>query len=346
MGQMDMREALGKLTAAHGTSGREYGAAACGAELLAPYGQVSTDTLGNVLLAREGNAPEKAEHITLTAHLDEIGMMVREIDGKGYLKIAAVGGLDRRGLMGQEVLVLADEPVYGVVCSVPPHLTSSDDRKKLLEMDDMAIDIGYPKEEAEKHVSIGDWAVVLAPLVGLQNGMVSGKALDDRAGCASLLWALDKLKGASLNCNVTVVFAAMEEIGSQGARTAHYAAGATHAIAVDVTFGFAHGDKPHCPKMGSGAAIGFAPILNPKMSKALVEAAKRHDIPYTTEVMGGRTGTDADAIHTSGSGVVTGLLSIPERYMHSPVEVIDPEDVKAVGDLIAAYIIDTWGTEN
>lgn len=345
MEQLEIREALRKLTAAHGASGREYGTAACGAELLAPYGAVSTDTLGNVLLAREGNSPEKQEHITLTAHLDEIGMMVREIDDKGYLKIAAVGGLDRRGLMGQEVLVLADEPVYGVVCSVPPHLTSSDDRKKLLEMDDMAIDIGYSKEEAEKHVAIGDWAVVLAPMVELQNGLVSGKALDDRAGCASLLWALDKLKGQALSCNVTVVFAAMEEIGSQGARTAHYAAGATHAIAVDVTFGLAHGDKP-CPKLGSGAAIGFAPILNPRMSKALVETAKKHEIPYTAEAMGGRTGTDADAIHIAGSGVITGLLSIPERYMHSPVEVIDPEDVKAVGNLIAAYITDTWGNEN
>lgn len=343
MEQMDMREVLAALTGAHGASGREYGAAARAKELLAPYGAVTTDVLGNVLLAREGNSPEKKEHITLTAHLDEIGMMVREIDDKGYLKIAAVGGLDRRGLMGQEVLVLADEPVYGVVCSVPPHLTSSDDRKKLLEMDEIAVDIGYSsKEEAEKHVEIGDWAVVLAPLTGLQNGLVTGKALDDRAGCASLLWALDKLKGEELACNVTVVFAVMEEIGSQGARTAHYAAGATHAIAVDVTFAQGHGDKPGMPKLGSGVAIGFAPILNPQMSKGLIACAKKHEIPYTVEAMGGRTGTDADAIHTAGCGVLTGLLSVPQRYMHSPVEVVDPEDVKAVGNLIAAYIEDTW----
>ena len=340
---MDIRSVLSTLTGCHGISGRETGAAQAAIALLSPYGAVHQSPLGNVVLEREGNSPQKQEHITLTAHLDEIGMMIREIDGNGFLKFAKVGGLDPRGLMGQEVLVLGEEPLYGIICSVPPHLTSAGDRKKLLDLDDLSIDVGLSREEAQKRISIGDTAVLLSPLTDLENGLVAGKALDNRAGCASLLWALDRLKGVDLGCNVTVVFAALEEINSAGAKTAHFDGSITHAIAVDVTFAQSHGDKPKPCRLGSGPAVGISPLLDREMARELMETAKRCQIPFTTEVMGGRTGTDADSIHLSGQGVITGLLSIPQRNMHTPVEIVDPQDVTATGDLIAAYLEGHWG---
>jgi endoglucanase len=217
---------------------------------------------------------------------------------------------------------------------------SAGEKKKNPKVDEVSIDIGYSKEEAEKRVFPGDRVTLLAPARELLNGITSGRALDDRAGCVSLVKALEYLEGRQLNCGLSVLFSTLEEVGGMGAKTAAYRAAPTHAIAVDVSF--AHtpdAAKEKCGILGKGPMVGFAPILSREMSRELVNLAEKNRIPFQREVMGGRTGTNADDIAIARAGVLTGLVSIPQKYMHTPIEAVAVEDVENTGKLLAAYIL-------
>jgi endoglucanase len=207
-------------------------------------------------------------------------------------------------------------------------------------VDELYIDIGYSKTEAEARVSPGDRVTPLAPARPLLNGIVSGRALDNRAGCAALLKALEYLGGRKLDMGLSVLFSSMEEVGGMGARTGAYIAEPTHAVAVDVSFAHTPDAKPEKTGiLGKGPMIGFAPILSAATSAALCDLAKENRIPFQREAMGGRTGTNADVIATSRYGVKTGLVSIPLKYMHTPVEAVSVEDVENTARLIAAYCV-------
>lgn len=335
---LDTTKLLLDFSAATGVSGQESEAAQYASGLLKPFGNVEVTPLGSVLCTVK--IPEPGQpHILLDAHIDEIGLIVTSIEEKGFLRVAGCGGMDRRILMAYPVRVHGQHgPVDGVVCSVPPHL-SAGEKKKNPKVDELFIDIGYTKEEAEKRVCPGDRITLSASSRALLNGLVSGKALDDRAGCAAHLKALEYLEGRSLGCGLTVVFSSMEEVGGMGARTAAYQTAPTHAIAVDVSFGRTpDAAKEKTGELGKGPMIGFAPILSAEMSRELVSLAKESKIPFQYEVMGGRTGTNADAIAVARRGVATGLLSIPQKYMHTPIEAVAVDDVENTGKLIAAYI--------
>ena len=195
------------------------------------------------------------------------------------------------------------------------------------------MDIGLNRQQAEKLVSPGDRVLVENQLISLGEGIVTSKALDDRSGVAAVLLALDMLKGKKTAYDICVLFAAQEETGERGAKTG------TYRLAPDlVSFAKTHFESEQdCAKMGEGAMIGIAPVLFGDLSQELVRTAERCNLPYQLEVMSGTTGTDADKISISAGGVRTVILSIPLKYMHTPVEVVDIGDIENTAKLIAEF---------
>lgn len=331
---MQTVELLKKLTSAVGVSGDEKNIVKVLTELLEPYGDVSVDCLNNVY-CKIGN---EGYHILLDAHLDEIGFIVKEITEDGFIKVSNIGGVDRRMLLASEVSIWGDQEYYGVISNLPPHLQKQNDDKKALEIDEISIDIGMTKIEAEKHISLGDRVTFRRNFTKLLGNQVSSNVLDDRCGVAAIILALDELK--RINANVTVIFSSQEEVGTRGAKIGAYDRAIDEAIVVDVSFGYSPlCKKSDCGEIGKGPMIGISPILDRDISRTLADIAKRNNIPYQLEVMGGgHTGTNADVISVSEYGIKTALISIPEKYMHSPIEVIDITDVENTSRLIVEYV--------
>lgn len=335
-------DCLKQLCAAHGVSGREECAAEVAARFLSEYAEVHRDPLGNVI----GTIAGEGKHILLDAHMDQIGLIVTDLDAAGFLRVDRCGGMDARVLCGQNVTVWGKRPVPGTVCSTPPHLIRDGDAKKAADFKDIGIDVGMAREEVERLVSRGDRVTFDTPPAGLLGSRFSAPAIDDRAGVAALLLALEKCRSRLKN-PVTIVFAVQEEVGTRGAAVAAYAAQADEAIAVDVSFAQSPGCPEHkCGKLGGGAMIGVAPTLSASLSRELISIAEHEGVPYTLEVMGGETGTDADVIDISRAGVRMGLISIPQRYMHTPVEVVDLRDIENTAQILAAYLIQAGGEQN
>lgn len=338
---MDTFELLKVLTAPVAVSGAEQSIVSVLQELLAEYGKVTVDSLNNVYCTfGEGY------HFLLDAHIDEIGFIVKAISDDGFVKVSNVGGIDRRMLLASEVSVWGDREYRGVISALPPHLQKASDEKNAPEIDDIAIDIGLTKEEAEKGISLGDRVTFKRNFKKLAGNQVCSSVLDDRAGVASIILAIEQLK--DVNAKITVMFSSQEEVGTRGAKVGPFQKNVDEAIAVDVSFGYTPMcKKSDCGDLGKGPMVGFSPILDKKMSNKLVDVAKKNEIPYQIEVMGGgHTGTNADVITVSEYGVKTALLSIPEKYMHSPIEVVDTTDVENVANLIAAYIKERAGEIN
>ena len=331
----NIREDLYRLCNAAGVAGMKE-ITQVAVELLKPLvDEVYTDAMGNVLGLRRCSE-EGAPTVMLEAHLDEIGFLVTHIDDKGFVYVAAAGGIDGRVLTAQEVLIYGDEVYQGVFCSTPPHLSGKDG--ELPELSKRGIDVGLSAEEAKAHIPLGSRVIFAPAWRELNENIVSSKALDDRAGMAAILHCLRKVEE---NCpvNVAIAFCVQEELGCRGSDPATRQLNPDYAIVTDVSFATTpDADPNHCGKLSKGVMIGISPILDGDMSDALIAGAKANEIPYQYEVMGGRTGTDADHISGCLYGVPTALLSIPQRYMHTPVEVIDLRDIAAVGNLMAAYV--------
>lgn len=330
---MNTLSLLKELTSAVGVSGAEENVSALLCGMLEDYGKVTVDDLNNVYCTfGEGY------HFLLDAHLDEIGFIVKAITDDGFLKVDKCGGIDNRMLLASEVSVWGDKEYRGVISTLPPHLQKSGDDRKSPELDDIAVDIGMTKQQAQKHISLGDRVTFKRNFTPLLGSQLSSSVLDDRAGAAAVILAAEKLK--SIGAKITLQFSSQEEVGTRGAKIGPYKKCVDEAIAVDVSFGYTPlCRKSDCGEIGKGAMIGISPVLNNTMSRSLIDAAKENDIPYHLEVMGGgNTGTNADVISLSECGIRTALISIPLKYMHSPIEVADTEDIEAAGDLIAAYI--------
>ncbi|MGN0531883.1 MAG: M42 family metallopeptidase [Eubacterium sp.] len=330
---MNTIDLLKKLTCPVGVSGDESEISSVVSELLAEYGDVSVDSMNNVYCTfGEGY------HFLLDAHIDEIGMVVKGVSDDGFIKVDKCGGIDRRMLLASEVVVLGKERLPGIVSTMPPHLQKDGEDKKAVDFDDVSIDIGLDCVAARKLVSPGDRVIFKRNFTPLMGNQVSASVLDDRCGVAAIILALGMLR--DINAKITVMFSAQEEVGTRGAKIGPYNKNIDEAIVVDVSFGYTpFCKKSDCGELGKGPMIGFAPILDKGISKSLVSAAKKWDVPYQVEVMGGgRTGTNADVISISQHGIRTGLISIPEKYMHSPIEVVDTTDIENTATLIAQYI--------
>ena len=333
-------ELLKELTQTVGVSGCEENIVALLRKKLSSYGDVMVDNMNNVFCTfGEGY------HFLLDAHLDEIGLIITDITDDGFIKFSNCGGIDARPLPAMEVSVWGREEVKGVISTLPPHLQSASDEKKIPKLSELAIDTGLTKDKLEKLVSLGDRITFKRNFTPLLNGLVSASCLDDRSGVAAILVCLDELK--NLGCKVTVMFSSQEEVGTRGAKVGPYAKSVDEAISVDVSFALTPDcDKSECGELSKGAMIGFSPILDKEISRKLVDAAEKNNIPYQCEIMSGRTGTNADVISISEKGIKTALISIPEKYMHQRVEVVDTADVESVSRLICAYIKERIGDVN
>ncbi len=334
---MDTFDILCKLAPAFGVSGDEQEAAQAALDILSEYGEGSFDkTTGNAVFRRAGFDDSK-KTILLDAHIDEIGFVVTYITDDGFLKVAPVGGIDRRTLLASEVTVFGRQKIKGVITSTPPHL--EDDNKKVPEVSDIYIDCGLSGEQAKSIISLGDKVSMVNEPVRLLGSRVSGKALDDRSGVAVLIKTIELLKDKPLGVNVVLLLSSQEETGEMGAKTGAFDISPDMAIAVDVSFAYTQGeDKEECGELSKGAMIGISPSLSRELSDALISCAKDKGIPYQYEIMNGRTGTNADQITISKGGVKTVTVSIPEKYMHTPVEVIDLEDIDNIARLLAEFI--------
>lgn len=333
---MNLKELCFNLAAQNGTSGDEKSAAKVAADYLSKYMSTGIDRLGNVI----GKTKEGKLHVILDAHLDQIGLVVRGFDEKGFVLIDAVGGADVRVLTGAEVILHGEEDIFGVVCSVPPHLAKNDDGKKL-DIKQMAVDTGFSKNEVTEILSVGDRITLRNLQYELLGDKISSGAFDDRCAIASILYALSLVEGKLHNVGLTVMFSSREETGGSGARTGAFASGCyCNSIVVDVGFGDdPYTSKEETIKLGDGPSIGIAPILDDAFTKELVAVAKEKEIPYQHDVMGRTTGTNADGITVTGSGIKTALISIPLRYMHTANEIISLKDVEYTGRLIAEYLL-------
>jgi putative aminopeptidase FrvX len=336
---------LAELLAARGPSGYESAPAKVWLRAASAFAQVSTDIVGTPLarVSPKHGYDDPPRRLLVMGHIDEIGLIVTHIDDEGYLWFRGVGGWDTQILVGQRVVLdTLKGPVRGVVGKKPIHLLREEDRKKVPEMRDLHIDVGARDgEQARELVRIGDVAVIDAEPVELPNGRLTARALDNRLGSFVALEAARLVAEAGgAQWELAAVAAAQEEITFGGSRTTSFALAPDAAIVVDVTHAT---DAPGIDvkeagkhELGSGVVITRGSTLNPALVDLLCEVAAAEKIPFTLEASARATGTDADAVHISRGGIPTGLLSIPLRYMHSPVELVQLDDVQACARLIAA----------
>lgn len=334
-----MKDKLFTLCSAQGVSGRGCEASEVAFQLISEYADdVSFDKNGNVI-AKMGNPNGKK--ILLDAHLDQIGFIITFIDDNGFLKLAPCGGVDTRILLGTHVKVHSlTQIVDAVVSCIPPHLLSSGDEDKAISMKDVWADTGLPADEVKKLISVGDYVTFAYTPKELMGSRVTSPAIDNRSSVAMFIKCAELLKDRDIKDYYAIfLFSLAEELGGIGARTAAFDIAPDEAIVVDVSFA----KQPGVPEynvgvLGKGPMIGIAPSLSREMSDKFISLAKEAGIPYQTEVMGGNTGTNADDISESRCGVPTGLISLPQRNMHTQVEVIDLADMENTAKLIADYI--------
>ncbi|MBO5343732.1 MAG: M20/M25/M40 family metallo-hydrolase [Ruminococcus sp.] len=333
---MEIKERIAALSEVCGASGDETHAAELALGMLREFCPDAAIINGNVV-GKFGTHRDGLPSLVLDAHIDQIGMCVTYITDGGFIKVGNLGGIDRRLLPAQQVVIHGKRDIRGVICSVPPHLSGGEG--KVPEISDIAIDTGYQKAELEEIVSLGDSITFDVKCQNLAGSRITGGALDDRCGAAAILYALELLKNRETAYNVTVIFSAQEELGERGAKIGAFTLAPDIAIAVDVSFAYAEGeDEKKCGYLGKGAMIGISPCLSKEISNGLIDAAKSAGLPYQLEIMNGLTSTNADRYSSSREGAKACTLSIPLRNMHTPVEVIDVNDVVNTAEILAEFI--------
>jgi len=306
--------------------------------------EVATDRHGNVIAARHpARRTDKTPRIMLAGHCDQIGLMVQHIDGDGYLSIQPIGGWDMQILLGQYLTVCGkDGPMVGVVSRKATHLLTNEERNKVPQFTDIWVDIGAKnREEAEKLVRIGDPVTFALGMRQLQGNLAAAPGMDNKVGVWTVMETLRLLHGKPLQASVYAVSTVQEEIGLRGATTSSYGIHPHIGVAVDVCHA---SDTPGNEKkqvgetkLGNGPALFRGPNINPRVHERLEAAAKRLEIEVQVRGAPRATGTDANAIQLSRDGVATGLIGIPNRYMHSPVETVSLDDLDEAARILADF---------
>jgi endoglucanase len=304
--------------------------------------EVTVDVSGNSAAVLNGAG---APRVMFAGHIDEIGLMVSHVDDDGFLAFQGIGGWDPQVLVGQRVVIATRSgPVAGVIGRKPIHLLKPEDKEKAIKITDLWIDIGARNQkDAQKRVRVGDPAVVAAAALALPNGRLASRSIDNRIGAFVVLEALRVLRRPRPKAAVYAVATAQEEIGwfGGGARTSATGLEPAVALVVDVTHAT---DNPGADKkevgdirLGAGPVLSRGSSVNAVVFEMLAETAEREKIPYQLQAAPRDTGTDADAIATAHRGVATGLVSVPNRYMHSPSEMVDLADLERAAALLAAF---------
>jgi tetrahedral aminopeptidase len=303
-----------------------------------------TDLHGNVIVRLQPPLPKGNEcRVMLAGHCDQIGLLIQHIDGEGFLYVQPIGGWDMQILLGQHLTVWGKNgPLAGVLSRKAPHLLSDEERKKVPQFTDVWVDIGAAnREEAELHARIGDCVTVRLGFTQLLNNVASAPAMDDKVGVWVVMEAMRIMQGKNLAADVYSVSTVQEEIGLRGAHTSTFSIMPTVGIAVDVCHA---SDTPSSDKrllgevkLGAGPVVFRGPNINPRVFDRLETVAKQEQIPIQVRGVAKATGTDANAMQISGAGVAAGLIGIPNRYMHSPVETVHLDDLQNAAKLLAAF---------
>lgn len=341
---MELVEMLEKLSNAYGVAGREEEVRSLMKEMLKPYvDELWEDKLGNVIGVKRASR-ENAPSIMLAAHMDEIGLYVRNITDKGFLYFTKIGGIDDRILMAQKVIVQTSKGhVPGVIGAKPIHIMKEEERKKVVEAEKLFVDVGSSskKEAEEMGIRVGDPICFDIKFAKAGGDSLIGKAFDDRVGCAVMIEVMKRL--SDVDCTVYAVGTIQEEVGLRGAATATFKIYPDMGIALDVTIA---GDVPgvsetEAPiKMRAGPSFTIADrglIAHPKVLRLLVETAEKIGIPYQLEA-GLPGSTDAARIALTREGVPAGVVSIPTRYIHNPASMLSMKDVEASVKVVVAAI--------
>jgi len=335
-----MKELLEKLCNAKGISGYEDEIRDLMKKELSKYGETEVDKFGNVICKKGSGSPK----IMLAAHMDEIGLLVKHIDDKGFIKFIEMGGIDDDTLPARNVQVLTEYgAIPGVIGFKPPHLKKDEEAKKKMKADEMYIDVGLDKDEVKKKIQIGDPVVFDSKFYDLGNN-VMGKALDNRAGCYVLIDVMKKLK--DFKGTVYAVATVQEELGLKGARTSAYKVDPEYALAIDV--GIA-GDTPHINDNETGVKLDGGPCItvveasgrgmvpSPKVKKHLITCARDAKIPHQLEATKGGM-TDGAIIYMSKEGIFSGGISVPTRYIHAPLGISSKKDIDNAVNLTLEFV--------
>lgn len=339
----DIKSLLELLSNAHGVSGYESNIRKIIEKEIRPFvDEIRIDIMGNLIATKYGGSPS----LMLAAHMDEIGLMAKYVDDKGFIYFTTTGGWFDQTLLNQRMILHTQNgPIYGVIGSKPPHVMKEEEAKKPIKAEDMFIDIGArSKEDAEKMgVRPGTTITSDTEFKSLGNDLVTGKALDDRGGCAVLIEALRRSK--EIKATVHAVFTVQEEVGLKGARTSAFGLNPDVALVCEVTF---TGDHPGIEKKDQALDIGKGPVITvsdaegdgiivPENVLKWLKNAAGSNIPYQLKV-GSRGQTDASIIHLSREGIPTGVISTPSRYIHTPVNVLSMEDLENSVNLIVRAV--------
>ena len=340
---MSLNENLEKLSNACGVTGRENQVRELMIQLMKPYAdQITVDRLENVIAIKQGK--EKSPKIMLAAHMDEVGLMVKTISKEGFLQFTKMGGIDDRILPAQKVSVFTRKGQFpGIIGSKPPHIQKEEERRKVIGYDELFIDIGAESREdaANLGVSIGDPVGFDIKYVPLGKDVVTGKAFDNRAGCIAMVETLKLIE--KTDCTICAVGTVQEEVGLRGAATAAFGVDPDIAIALDVTIA---GDVPGVREFDTSVKMGKGPTLtvsdsglitHPKVLRWLLDTAEEEKISCQLE-SGLLGSTDAARISITRQGIPCGTVSIPTRYIHSPVGMLNLKDIENSAKLTAAAI--------
>ncbi len=305
--------------------------------------EYSVDGLGSLVATKRGTGKAPRHRALITGHMDEIGLMVTRVDG-AFLRVTSVGGTDRRILLSQPVTVHAERPIPGLVGSRPPHVLKEADRKKYPAFDDVVIDTGLSAARLKRRVPVGTLVTFDQQAIALGDGLVCGKAMDNRASLAALTQILHNLKGRDHAWDVLAAATVQEEVGLVGGQTVAWRTQPDLALVIDTGWAVGAGvsDDKGFP-LGGGPTICIGPNAHPKLFDLLREKAKQLEIPLAVEAYPAATGTEAWATQVARDGVPSAILSIPIRNMHSPVEIVALIDIERTARLAAEFVLSLDG---
>ena len=335
---MELKDMIVELCSICAPSGFEDRAFPTISKMLEPYvDEITTDAMGNLIAVKKCGKPN-AKKLVLDAHMDEIGLIVTGYED-GFLRFGSLGGVDARMLPAREVMVLTEPALFGVIDTMPPHALSAEEMDKSISADKLYIDVGLSQEEAEKLVPLGTPVSFKCNYLSMGDDVLCGKSQDDRSCISIIIKTMEMLKDVKLDYDLYCLFSTQEELGMRGAIIGTYSIDPDYAIAIDVT----HAATPDSKKgetmyMRKGAAIGVGPNMTRSITNALINTAKANNIPYQLEVMNGCSGTNGWVMQVSRKGVATAVLSLPIKYMHTPIETMDITDAQAVVDLLCAFL--------
>lgn len=331
---------LKRLSESEGISGfEERIGGVVGEELGHTGAAVETDPLGNRIAYLRGSEGKRS--LLLTAHADEVGLIVTDVEPGGLVRFSASGGIDARVLPGQEVIVHGERRLPGVIGSKPPHLQLAEEREVVVPVEDLFIDIGISGRTARRQVRVGDPITLARRFAELGGGLCMSKAFDDRASLAALILAVEELARSDHRWDIYAVAAVQEETTHLGAIASAYRINPEIAIVLDATYGDMPGlDEYETYRLGGGPTLGIGPGYHARLRSRLLEAAAKEQIPCQDEWEPRPRGTDAAPIQLTRDGIPTALVSIPVRYMHTPGEVVATADVERAARLLVRFSLE------